>query len=293
VLYHNFILIKDKNQKELLRQESCEVLNNFHISIENAIIDNQMKIEVSRAKGNAEYFIHKYSKRKVFPDLELNFLQRFFTDKDKICALFTVNKEIMETSEYKHAQALVGAFGIEVIAFDFICKSGYYNGFKKKKDDIIYINTRTIIRGTLQIPTIEEQRQYVETIALHELAHHFQDIDEDLYMELFDITKRFIAIPFPENISQKDYIANGYTAEEVKHEYMADYIAKYVTRRSFWEYVMNKNKGLSVRVKYWVKYYFDSKRDYFYCKDQQKRQELMEIRQLEKHILKLHKVANL
>jgi len=296
IFSNNFELIKNKlndQDKRLIQNISGEVKPLFDKAIQRVEIEQQNSI----AHVNTPSFIHKYTRREVFPEKEIYQYQKQLLKNRGISAILIVNHKVILQREFRDAKAIAGAFQLEVVAYNFMSKRGYLNGFIKGSGDIIYINVLACKPGITNIPTADEQIKYITHTSIHEVTHHFMTRNRVLYDELIGLAMDFRYISFKEYQDKKNIgRIKGiiYSPEEYLHENIADFIADHVTRQCFWDYVTHKDKGLFKILFFRLRDISDRLIQFistYVRNDKQKRHEYKEIRQLELQILKIHRAT--
>jgi len=166
-----------------------------------------------------------------------------------------------------------------------------YSGFIEINSRVIYINALILDEGTTRIQTKSEHIRKVLQTFLHELTHYFKICAKGLYDDLFVLANSFIEIPFSKYQNRRNLIESGYIGRAIDDENMADYIGDYVNRKSFWIYIINKDKGTLRKrisfVSYSIVKFIDYALSYLFG-GKKKRTLLFEVEQFEKHILKIY-----
>jgi len=218
-------------------------------------------------------------------------------DKDVI---YLINTDVIKTKAFKDAQAVAASEGLELVAFDSIGGDSLCNGFRYDGSKRIFINSltydRTNISGDklLQIPTESELEQYVMPTFAHEYTHYFEEKSPGKYGELIELARSFTELNFERFTAENEKNISHYPANEKLSENIADFVATYLTRQDFWEYVAYKNKELCEVMQSTLKQFSERTQKYietFVTNDQQRERVLAELRQLEEQILKLHEAA--
>jgi len=304
IFFRNYVVIKGSltsHNLDYIGQELKELYSIYEDALKTAKSEQLKSFRKSRELS----FKHKYRLDIIVePTVDLFVYQRQYKERTKsphrpdgFDSVITINEEVMKYPAFQEAKRKANAFGLELVAFDFICLHGYLNGFYNSNNDVIYINSLQLGEKDMTIPTVVEQQRYVLQTSLHELTHHFEKRNIGLYSKLIEIAEGLNTISFSSFIEKnKQKVERGfYTPNDFLNEHLADFISEYVTRQSFWEYVIKKDKGVSYKLVYGFIYFYNRVKEYIMSlikNDTHQRQTLLEIRLLEKQILKLHRENN-
>jgi len=214
--------------------------------------------------------------------------------------VYEINNDSQRSKAFLDAQAVAASEGLELVVFDTIGGADYCNGFYASGSKWIFINSLTYDRKNystsepLSLPTVSEMEQYVSETFVHEYTHYFEHKSPELFRELIDLAISFEELDFNKFSAENEKNIARYAKEVKLSENISDFVATYLTRQDFWEYLAYKNKELCEVMQYTLKEFSERTQRYiatFATSDQQRERVLTELRQLEEHILKLHEAA--